>query len=49
MAHGVWADVLGDASKSCIFTDHALDAARRESSVVTRGVGCSCVPAVIQK
>ena len=37
MPHGVRADMLGDASKTCIFANHTLDAAGAKPTVVS---GC---------
>ena len=39
VAHGVGANVLRNARQASIFTNHALDRARREPSEVTAGVG----------
>ena len=46
VAHGVGADVLGDASEAGIFANHRLHTARREAAKVTTGV-CGTVVATI--
>lgn len=46
MAHGVGADVLGDASEPGIFANHRLHTARREAAEVATGV-CGTVVAAI--
>lgn len=49
MAHGVWADVFSDASETSVFCDHALDATRRQATIITRRVDGASVTTVADK